>query len=190
MAEKEQLDMETLAKLERDIENLKRDYEQYFMGITRLPPEREHTRIQGLIRKYRNIYNPNTMVKFKLETMVAKFQSYSRYWNRIMREIEEGRYKRDVFKANMRSTSSSAAASPSQSSSKDSEIDQHIDKLYKDYMTARTECNQSTKGMSKEKLKQSIQKNMPELKQKYQGKNIEFRVVVENGKAKLKALPK
>ncbi len=31
---------------------------------------------------------------------------------------------------------------------------------------------------------------MPELKQKYQGKNIEFRVVVENGKAKLKALPK
>jgi len=190
MAEKDQLDMEALAKFERDIENLKRDYEQYFMGMTRLPPEREHTRLQGVVRKYRNAFNPNTMVKFKLETMVAKFQSYSRYWTRVMREIEEGRYKRDVFKANLRVGSSPTPTSRPETSTAEPGLDQQIDKLYKDYMTARIECNQPTKGMSREKLKQSIEKSLPQLKQKYKGRNIEFRVVVEGGKAKLKALPK
>ena len=41
----------------------------------------------------------NTAIKFKLRTVVQKFTSYSTYWNRTLREIEDGTYKRHVDKA-------------------------------------------------------------------------------------------
>ncbi len=187
--EEQELNMEVLAKLGNDVEDLKRDYEQYFMGMQRIPPEREFVRIQGIIRKLKNIYSSNTAVKFRLESLVAKFQSYARYWSRIMHEIEEGRYVRDKFKADLRV---GKAAGPGQAAkpSGDKKFDEDMDNLYKEYMMARIECNQTTEGLNKEKLKDSIKKSIPQLRQRYKGKDVKFRVVVEGGKAKLKAVPK
>ena len=167
----------------------RKNYEQYFMGMLRIPREREFTRIQGLIRKLKNIYSPNTAVKFRLESLVSKFQSYQRYWMRIMREIEEGRYHRDKFKADMRVGKVDRSA-PGRVQASDKKFDEDIEKLHKEYMMARLECNQNIDGLSKKKLKQSIQKSLPQLRQKYKGKDVKFRVVVEGGKAKLKAVPK
>lgn len=184
-----ELNMEILAKLEKDVQDLKKNYEAYFMGMERIPPERELVRIQGIMRKLRNIYTNNTAVKFRRESLVAKFQSYHRYWMRIMKEIEDGRYVRDRFKADLhmgKQNQGAAAKKPVATK----EGGQDMDKLYKEYMTARIECNQGTEGLSKDKLASSIKKSLPQLKQRYKGKNVEFRVVIEGGKAKLKALPK
>jgi hypothetical protein len=188
-----ELNMETLAKLERDLDDLKKNFEQYFMGIQRIAPEREHVRVQGVIRKLKNIYTANTAVRFRLESFVAKFQSYSRYWNRILLEIEEGRYVRDRFKADMRvgklakDGSVTKAEKPVEAPSA---LNQDVDKLFKEYMMARIECSQPTEGLSKDKVKESLEKSVPQLKERYKGKEIQFRVVIEGGKAKLKAFPK
>jgi len=188
-----ELNMETLAKLDRDLDDLKKNYEQYFMGIQRTAPERELVRVQGVVRKLKNMYTANTAVRFRLESFVAKFQSYARYWARVLLEIEEGRYSRDRFKADMRvgklKEEPGKAGKLAQKAS-GPKLDQDIDKLFKEYMMARIECNQPTEGLTKEKIKESLEKSIPELQQRYKGKNIQFRVVVEGGKAKLKALPK
>lgn len=185
-----EINLEVLAKLDRNLEDLKRDYEQYFLGTLRIPPEREFARIQGVIRKLRQIYTNNTAVKFRMESLVSRFQSMSRYWSRIMKEIEEGRYVRDRFKADIRVGKADKAAEAGRAKGSADQADKHMDNLYKEYMMARLECNQPTEGFSKEKLKASIEKTLPQLKQRYKGKDLQFRVVVEDGKAKLKALPK
>ena len=188
-----ELSMETLAKLDRDLDDLKRNFEQYFMGMQRTPPEREHVRVQGVIRKLKNIYTSNTAVRFRLESFVAKFQAYSRYWNRTLLEIQEGRYSRDRFKADMRVgklTKNGGVTKVEKSAEASSALNQDIDKLFKEYMMARIECSQPTEGLSKEKVKESLEKSVPQLKERYKGKEIQFRVVIESGKAKLKAFPK
>jgi hypothetical protein len=46
----------------------------------------------------------NTGLKFRVQSLWQKFISFERMWLRIAREIEEGTYSRDLFKARMRST--------------------------------------------------------------------------------------
>lgn len=204
------LSMENLDELAKSLEQLKVDYEAYFQGIARTPPEKDFLSIQRNIRKYKEEFIVNTAIKFRLATLVSKFQSYQRYWGRIMKEIEEGRYFRDKFKADlhmgkikvsqaelekqMQAKEAGPAAGAQQPAgqkpAKAAATDDAFNSLHKEYMIARLECNQSIEGLTKEQLKQSITKSMPTLQKQFPGKKIEFKVVIENGKAKLKAIPK
>lgn len=193
------LEMEMLSEIDHDIEELKKNYEQYFQGSARIPPLKDFTRIQQTIRRFREEkLVVNTAIKFRLASIVSKFQSYSRYWSRIMTEIEEGRYFRDRFKADMRVGKLDAGGQKVAEGKKDKDAtapaphdnDDLMAQLHKEYMMARLECNQTVEGLSRDQLKQSISKSIPALQKQYPGKKIEFKVVVENGKAKLKAVPR
>ena len=190
------LDMEMLVELDHDIDELKKNYEQYFQGMSRRPPEREFTRIKQTIRRFREEkLIVNTAIKFRLATLVSKFQSFSRYWSRVMTEIEEGRYFRDRFKADLRvgklpSEEEKAAGTKKTGAAPAPTEDEHLTLLHKEYMMARLECSQTVEGLSRDQLKASISKSLPDLEKQYPGKKIEFKVVIEGGKAKLKAIPK
>lgn len=41
----------------------------------------------------------NTGARFRFQTLVQRFTSYQTYWNRILRQMEEGTYRRDVARA-------------------------------------------------------------------------------------------
>jgi len=109
----------------------------------------------------------------------------------MLREIEEGRSSRDRFRARLASrtpTTTSPAAQAKSGAGKGD--DEKLNKLYKQYVMARLECNQPVDNISKEQLAKSIEKSMPALKKQYKNKDFEFKVVVEGGKAKLKAVSK
>lgn len=189
--------MENLEELDKKIEDLRKNYEAYFQGMNRIPPERDFQQIQHTIRRYKEEYIVNTAIKFRLSTLIAKFQAYSRYWARVMREIEEGRYVRDRFKAELhfKQRDGATVAGSQQTASAAKPADDVLDNekladLHKQYMIARLECNQKIEGLTKDHLRQSIEKSLPELKKRHPGKKIEFKVVIENGKAKLKAIPR
>ena len=184
--------MEQLDTLDHDIEELKKNYEAYFQGIARVPPEKDFAKIQTSLRRLKEEWTVNTAVKFRLSSLVSKFQSYSRYWGRIMKEIEEGRYHRDRFKADLhaRERGMSPAAGQQGAARAAGADDENLAALHKEYMMARLECNQSIEGLSKRQLEDSIKKSLPSLQKRYPDKKIEFKVVVENGKAKLKAIPR
>lgn len=191
--------MENLDELDKKIEDLRKNYEAYFQGLNRIPPEKDFQQIQQTIRRYKEEHVVNTAIKFRLSTLISKFQAYSRYWARVMREIEEGRYVRDRFKAELHfkeregATVAGTQQAPATSATKSAEElldNEKLASLHKEYMIARLECNQKIEGLTKEHLRQSIEKSLPELKKRYPGKKIEFKVVIENGKAKLKAIPR
>jgi hypothetical protein len=103
MAKKEDLthgELEALLnQLEQRLSRLRALYEQYFMGIERIPPRTARKEVVRLIFRLENAHTRNTALKFRIRSMVQRFNSYKSYWNRVERQIEEGTYKRDRARA-------------------------------------------------------------------------------------------
>ncbi len=90
---------EVLKELALKIERLKQLYEQYFMGIERMEPmvaRKECTRTILLLQQG---YIRNTALRYRFNTMLQKWGSYTTYWSRTLREIENGTYVRHIQKA-------------------------------------------------------------------------------------------
>ena len=181
---------EELNELDEGIQELHVLYEKYFLGIDRKPPEQERKRISQKAREMRTSTIRNTALKFKINTLFAKLISFERMWDRTLREIEEGTYKRDVFKAKLRAkdrddTQPSRRSGPVAPTISDA----NLRRLYDTYLVARHRCGESTEGLSFDSLASRIRSQVPELMQKHKAKNIEFKVVIKGGKAILKAVP-
>lgn len=93
---------EMLDTVEHLLERTKVLYEQYFLGIQRIPPAQLHRDIERKIRELTQAQVRNTALRFRLTTVTQKFGSYNTYWHRTMRAIEQGRYTRDIVKARRR----------------------------------------------------------------------------------------
>jgi hypothetical protein len=78
------------------IDRTKTLYEQYFMGIQKTAPMQLHRDCERKIRELTQLHIRNTALRFRFATITQKFGSYNTYWRRIMRQIEQGKYIRDV----------------------------------------------------------------------------------------------
>ncbi len=87
---------EVLEEVEKLLERTKVLYEQYFLGIQKLPPAQLHKDIDRKMRELTQVQIRNTAHRYRLATISQKFGSYNTYWKRTLREIEQGRYIRDV----------------------------------------------------------------------------------------------
>jgi hypothetical protein len=88
-----------LDELEKKGEHLRAMYEQYFMGIERLEPLVHKRDVERRIKLLRKEQIRNTAQRFKFNTLVARFSTMQQHWGRIVREIENGTYKRDMLRA-------------------------------------------------------------------------------------------
>jgi hypothetical protein len=188
----QQLPQEKLAEdldaLEEAMTGLQVLYEKYFLGIDRRPPDAQRRQVSEKMRLLKTTTVKNTALKFRIQTLFAKLISFERMWDRTLREMEEGTYKRDVFKAKLREArrsegSAPAAAPPPQLS------DQMLRKLYDTYLVARQRTGESTTGLSYEAIASRIRAQVPQLMSQHKARSIEFKVVIKGGKAVLKAIP-
>lgn len=85
-----------LDELENKLERLRVRYEQFFLGIEKIPPTTLRTDVVRIMRRIEQYQIRNTALKFRFRSMVQKFHSYSTYWNRTLREIENGTYRRHI----------------------------------------------------------------------------------------------
>jgi hypothetical protein len=91
-----------IGDLENRVERLRSLYEQYFMGIERLEPLTARKDVDRRLWALRREQIRNTGLRFKLETTVQRYNTYQQYWQRIVREIEQGTYQRDLGRAAQR----------------------------------------------------------------------------------------
>ena len=182
---------EDLDELDEAITNLHVLYEKYFLGLDRKPPEQERKRVATKAREMRTVMVRNTALKFRNNTLFAKLISFERMWDRTLREIEEGTYKRDVFKARLHQKERDPAAEGAQRKAPSAPAisDANLRRLYDTYLVARQRCGEPTTGLSYDSMATRIRAQVPELMQKHKAKNIEFKVVIKGGKAILKAIP-
>ena len=196
--ETQQLPQEKLAEaldtVDEDLTNLQILYEKYFLGIDRKPPDLQRKSVSKRLREMRSTTVKNTGLKFRINTLFAKLISYERMWDRTLREIEDGTYKRDVFKAKYRIAQREAKekAAPEAAPPPPQKLelsDEKLRRLYDTYLVARQRTGEPTDGISYESVASRIRAQVPQLMEKHKAKNIEFKVVIKGGKAVLKAVP-
>ncbi len=177
---------EDLRIVEMKIKTLKREYEQYFLGSRPREPANLRSEVQKVMVRFANTAIPNTAERFKFNTLNSQFMTYKRTWNDTLRRIENGTYKRHVFKANLHERERGEASTPTPGPGrKAAATDQSS--IFDSYVAAAKNCGQNTSGLTPEKLQTVISKQEAAIKKKLGVEKVKFRVEVQDGKVKLKA---
>lgn len=177
---------EDIGRLERELRELIVKYEQYFCGVEKREPLRLLENVDRLAKRYLNISIPNTMQRFKYDSLVASLNVHRQKWTRINRLIEEGKYERDRFKMSLHRGNPPQQPAPPPTPASDPQLD----RVYEEYRNARLACNLPVDNVSIDKIAKVIEQRMPSLQEKYGCSDIELFVVVEKGKPILKARQK
>ena len=183
---------EELLALEIKIKQLRFEYEQYFIGSRPREPILLRGDVNKIVAKYSNTGIQNTALRFKFNNLCARFFTMRRQWDEVLRKIEAGTYKTHLFKAKLhereRGIVEDEPAAPPPKRKSDETTDGGTD-LFEAYRKAKSACGEDTASLSREKLDQVIAKQREAIRAKTGCHDVRFRVVVEDGKAKLKATP-
>ena len=114
-----------LADAETRLQRLKSLYEQWFSGIERVEPQPQRHELEAIVATMRRELPRNTALRFRFQQVVQRYTTYSTYWRRVTRQIEEGTYRRDVLRAKrLREAAEEEVRAPQQQAYElDTEID-------------------------------------------------------------------
>lgn len=173
---------EELRMLEFKLAQLKRDYDQYFLGNRPREPVQLRGEVNKTVIELTNTAIKNTASRFKFSSICSRYQAFRRQWDETLRKIEAGTYERHRFKAKLHGGDVEAAPEASAPAPRP-EPD-----LYDAYLDARRSCGESVKGLTREKLDGILAQQRDALRTKFgDGAEFRFRVQIEGGKARLKA---
>ena len=172
--------------LDKKLSELVTKYEQYFIGLEKREPLLLLGEVEKLVRRYTGTPINNTMYKHRYTMLVARLNTYREHWNRILKLMEEGRYSRDRFISDLHLRQKVEPEPPARDphiASTESELDRIVSELRE----ARKACRLPVEKITRELVAANIEKQRPSLVAKLGTENFVFRVVVEDGKPKLKA---
>jgi hypothetical protein len=89
---------ELLDTVEKTLDRLKTLYEQYFLGIQKQAPGYIHSDVERKLRDLMQMQIRNTGLRYRFNSIQAKFAAYNSYWRRTLRQIENGTYIRNLHK--------------------------------------------------------------------------------------------
>jgi hypothetical protein len=209
----------------------------------------------------RNAFVRSTAAQFRLAAITQRLQTYERMWARTIEQMENGTYRRDIFKAKHRQKQatvkkpevktakeeqapelppepptpvepntppmpakpeSSLEASlkslstgptlakakvppvtgkpaapvtkppsfPLPNGAKTALNDTRLREVYDAYVMAKKRCNEDTSRLSYDSVASTLKKQVPELLKKHNARDVDFKVIIKDGKAVLKAVPK
>jgi len=180
---------EELDELEHNLKRLRVEYDQYFLGILKRPPEVLQGRVQKVIVKYANQNLRKTHHKFRFNQLNSKFQIHRQQWGRTLRQIEQGTYKGHLFRAKLheRERGITDATPHPVRAPEPTARPGAIDKLFDALVAARKRAGDSGPAPDRAKLSEIVKKQTAALKEKHPGAKVKFRVAIEGNKAKLVA---
>ena len=160
---------------------LKLASDQYFLGSRPREPLIEAEEVRKLVVTYANQAIKNTAMRFKFNSIVSRYQAFKRQWTDTLRKIENGTYERHQFKAKLHERDAAPPPDPV------APPPQCRKEVYEALVEARQACGQGVAGLTPAKLDAILDKQVSDLSKRYGDSQVRFKVVVENGKAKLTA---
>lgn len=196
--------MEQINLLEKKLAELKVEYDKYFAGVEKIEPVSLKEEVKRLVRRLSTLYVNNTAIRFRKDNVIAHFNSYNQYWNRILRQIEDGTYVRDVFKADYRDRVKMGAGrngpadiqrdkSPAREASQPAGgggEPREFEDLFQNLVSTKKRLGESTDNIQYEVLSSNLKKQSDAIKRKFKVSHVDFAVEEKEGKAIIKALPK
>ncbi len=253
-----------LEELEVALSELKAHYEQYFLGVDRHPPTKADVALRQRLAKLRGGQPRSAVLKFRTQALQQRFTTYDRLWQRTLSEMENGTYRRDLFKARRRrktdevpaaeaapappplpstvAVATPAGLAPSAPPStppaavptgtqggavrpgpvpavapitipigtqsgvrrplapipagtqgraaREALAEPRLRAVYEAYLAAKRSCQEDVSRLSYESVADSLRRQVPELLERHGARDVEYKVVVKDGKAVLRAVPK
>lgn len=161
-----------IATLEQELGKLIREWERFFAGDRRTPPQPERDRFNRRLRLIAD-RGRRPVDQFKLEQLQHRFATYVALWERQLREREEGR---GLAAAAGRRPNVSPALSVD---------DLGDDDIYQRYAKAKGTLGQSVK-VDREAFLEQVEAQRARLESKL-GRQVELDVVVDGDRVKLAA---
>jgi hypothetical protein len=184
-------DTETdLQLLDAKLKQLRLEYEQYFLGARKREPQLLRGEVNKVVAYYANAPIRNTALRFLFNNLRARYFTHKRLWDETCRKIEEGSYQRHLFKAELHERERSEkrkAGAPAANAGGAAPSGE--DALFAQYVGARGETGQGAAGLTREKFAALLRQQEEAIRSKFGAARVDFRVVVEDGRAKLKATP-
>jgi hypothetical protein len=175
---------ELLNQFENDLKALEIAYEKYFLGTEKRAPEQQRQKITLRMRKMITHYIPQTDLRFRLQSISSRFNSYCGYWDRIQREIDEGRYERHTSRIQRYASTTPSA----QDSAETRPTADPVDNLYEKLIDAHQSCQ--LRPPNREQVVSFLAKQEKAIKERFGDKPVDFVVVTEAGKPKIKVRAK
>jgi len=168
-----------LDEIQQAIKELEIRYEQYFAGIERREPYNERKDLARRLRHFTNRHIVWTDLKFRYQGMASRFMSYSQYWDRILRLIDEGKYNRHTAKLKAPSVAQKERRKPVCPKAE-------AQKLHEEFNQARAALGISGEGPSADKVATFITAQRKKIYQRYGNRPVEFSIDTSAGKPRIK----
>ncbi len=186
---------EDLSRLERDIRQLKIQYEQYFGGGKKRPPNDVEWRIDKLLKRYgERGAEMNYGQRFRYNNLTQTHAKYREIFRKRLQRHEEGTVQRRFGAAARAIEAERGRARKSPSStplvvtcSDPVREPRKVEQLYDAFCEARKRSGETTEELSRKKFEQFLQQKTDHFHKQEGGCSVEFVVSVEEGKARLKA---
>lgn len=186
-----------LDELEQRMFTLKIAYEKYFNGIEKLEPLRERDGVKQMIRELLQENIRSTVQVYRFRQLRARHNILDLYLQRNLVLIERGTHPKMQFRANLKERQQrqmderrrAQMEVSRERADKQRREDAAFRQIYDSYMKARKKCGQST-GIEYESVRQTLRTQVRNIKGRYKCNSVSFRVQIEDGKARLKAVPK
>jgi len=168
--------------LERDLREQVKNWERFFSGGLRVPPEVERARFAQRLRTLAEQTFNRRADQFRVEQLQHRFMSYSQNWERMLRDREEGRLARGEPSPSSRTQPHIEETNgPTVTSVDPSERGS----LYDRYVEAKKTLGLGVR-MERSEFDQQLERQRLQLEKKL-GRQVQFEVRVEDGKVKLAA---
>jgi len=88
-----------LSEMDQRLGRLRSLYESFFAGVERMPPNTARRDMNRMMLEMQQCPIANSSLRFRFQSISQKWVLLITYWNRTMREIEAGTYRRDLARA-------------------------------------------------------------------------------------------
>jgi hypothetical protein len=167
-----------LDQLEAALADLKHQYDQFFGGKRRGEPTRERKALETKILSWSRRAIVNNSDQMRFNNLSGRFWSYANLWSRMLRDLEEGRLRRGP-----------SDAVPPAASGAEAPVDrEHLERVAAELLSARRACGIGGDAAEGAALRDTLYARAMEISSSAGGKKVEFRVAVEDGKPKVKAV--
>jgi hypothetical protein len=191
---------EEMSQLEKDIRQLKIEYDQYFGGGRKRPPTEIEWRVETLIKRYSERGGELKFgQRFRYNNLTQTYAKYKDIFRKKLQQKEEGKVQRHFGAAakaieaeRAKAAAATKSAAPTSFRMVCSEPEQETDKvdqLYRAFQQAMEQTGGSIK-QSRESFNEFVSKKTKELQKQKNCREVEYVVEVLNGEVKLKALVK
>lgn len=197
---------EELAQLERDIRQLKIEYDQFFGGGRKRPPTEIEWRIDLFIKRYGERGGDLKFGhRFRLNNLTQTYAKYKDIFRKKTKQKEEGTVQRHFGAAAKAIEAERARKQPEKSAkaaeklpaepfrvvcSEPERESEKVDQLYEAFLTAKQQAGEQTGKLSRANFNEFVLKKTKDLQKQKNCRDVEYVVEVVAGQVKLKALVK